>query len=135
MVPIVLKSQHTRPAFDILGTCRLQYMEIGLETDYYEDLFYTITGKKLKWDELLKLSEKIWTLNRMYNFREISDFGRKYDYPPARFYEEPIPDGPNKGHFIALDVIEQMLDEYYSARGWDNNGYPTEETLINFGLA
>lgn len=28
VVPIVLNSQHIRPAFDILGTCRLQYMEI-----------------------------------------------------------------------------------------------------------
>lgn len=134
VVPIVLKSQHTRPAFDILGTCRLQYMEIGLEIDYYEELYYAITGKKLKWDELLKLSEKIWTLNRMYNFREMSDFGRKYDYPPARFYEEPIPDGPNEGHFISLDVIDEMLDKYYAARGWDNNGYPTRETIASFGL-
>jgi aldehyde:ferredoxin oxidoreductase len=134
VVPIVIKSQHTRPAFDILGTCRLQYMEIGLEIDYYEDLIYTITGKKIKWDEILKLSEKIWTLNRMYNFREISDFGRKYDYPPARFYEEPIPDGPNEGHYISLDVIDEMLDEYYTARGWDNNGNPTIETLRGFSL-
>lgn len=134
VVPIVIKSQHTRPAFDILGTCRLQYMEIGLETDYYEDLLYTITGKKIMWDEILKLSEKIWTLNRMYNFREISDFGRKYDYPPARFYEEPIPDGPNEGHYISLDVIDEMLDKYYLARGWDNNGNPTIETIRSFGL-
>jgi len=134
VVPIVLKSQHTRPIFDILGTCRLQYMEIGLEVDYYEDLYYTVTGKKIKWDELLKLSEKIWNLTRMYNYREISDFGRKYDYPPARIYEEPIPDGPNKGHYISIDIIEEMLDEYYRARGWDSNGIPTEETLKKFRL-
>ncbi len=135
VVPLVLKSQHLRPAFDILGTCRLQYMEIGLETKYYEELYYYATGKKLDFDkDLLKLSEKIWHLNRMFNKREIPDFGRKYDYPPARFTEEPIPSGPNKGHFVSMDIIEEMLDDYYAARGWDENGIPTRETLEKHNL-
>lgn len=134
VVPIVLKSQHIRPSFDIIGTCRLQFMEIGLETSYYEEVFYAITGRKFSWTELEKLSEKLWHLNRMYNVREIEDFGRKYDYPPKRFYTEPIPDGPNKGHFIALEAIEEMLDNYYDGRGWDRNGIPTSETLEKFGL-
>ncbi len=135
VVPLVLKSQHLRPAFDILGTCRLQYMEIGLETEYYEELYYCATGKKLDFNtDLLTLSEKIWHLNRMYNKREIPDFGRKYDYPPPRFYEETIPNGPNKGHVMDFEVIEQMLDDYYAARGWDENGIPTRSTLEKHGL-
>jgi aldehyde:ferredoxin oxidoreductase len=134
VVPIVLKSQHIRPAFDIIGTCRLQFMEIGLETSYYEDVFYAITGRKFSWVELERLSEKLWHLNRMYNVREIADFGRKYDYPPPRFYTEPIPDGPNKGHFVTLDAINEMLDSYYDGRGWDRNGIPTTETLEKFSL-
>ena len=135
VVPMVLKSQHLRPAFDILGTCRLQYMEIGLETEYYEELFYYATGKKLDFQkDLLALSEKIWHLNRMFNRREIPDFGRKYDYPPARFYKEAIPNGPNKGHSMDLNAIEEMLDAYYDARGWDKNGIPTPQTLKRHGL-
>ena len=136
VVPLVLKSQHLRPAFDILGTCRLQYMEIGLETHYYEELYYCATGKKLDFNkDLLHLSEKIWHLNRMFNKREIPDFGRKYDYPPPRFYEEFIPSGPNKGHRVEFAAIEEMLDTYYAARGWDENGIPTRETLEKFNLA
>ncbi|MZQ99210.1 MAG: aldehyde ferredoxin oxidoreductase [Acidaminobacter sp.] len=134
VVPIVLKSQHIRPAFDIIGTCRLQFMEIGLETSYYEEVFYAITGRKFSWVELERLSEKLWHLNRMYNVREIEGFGRKFDYPPKRFYTEPIPDGPNKGHFIELEAIEEMLDHYYDGRGWDCNGIPTSDTLVKFGL-
>ncbi len=135
VVPLVLKSQHLRPAFDILGTCRLQYMEIGLETEYYEDLYYYATGKRMDFNtDLLKLSEKIWHLNRMFNKREIPDFGRKYDYPPARFTREAIPSGPNKGHRVKMEVIEEMLDTYYAARGWDDNGIPTQETLERHNL-
>jgi aldehyde:ferredoxin oxidoreductase len=71
----------------------------------------------------------------MFNKREIPDFGRKYDYPPPRFYEEAIPSGPNKGHKVDFAVIEEMLDTYYAARGWDKNGIPTRKTLEKFNLA
>jgi hypothetical protein len=27
-----------------------------------------------------------------------------------------------------------MLDEYYEARGWDKNGNPTEELLLDLGM-
>lgn len=131
---MVLDSQHNRPTFDILGICRLQYMEIGLEVKYYEEMYYAITGKKVTWNELLKLSEKIWNLNRCFNIREIKGYGRSYDYPPARFYEEPIPNGPNEGHLITLEEINQMLNEFYEARGWDQNGIPTKEILMKLGL-
>jgi len=134
VVPVVLKSQHLRPTFDILGTCRLQYMEIGLETSYYEELFHAITGRSNSWDDLLALSEKIWHLTRMYNVREIEGYGRDYDYPPKRFYSDPIPSGPNEGHLISSEVIDEMLSAYYSERGWDEKGIPTADTLRKFGL-
>jgi len=31
-------------------------------------------------------------------------------------------------------VIEEMLDTYYEARGWDKNGIPTRETLEKHNL-
>ncbi|MCP4720993.1 MAG: aldehyde ferredoxin oxidoreductase, partial [Desulfobacteraceae bacterium] len=130
----VIDSQHTRPAFDLLGCCRLQMMELGFEVENYTDLYSVITGKKMSWDELLKISEKVWTLTRMISAREIKNFGRKSDYPPARFYEEPCPSGPNKGHCISLKSLNKLLDAYYDARGWDQNGIPTDKTLERVGL-
>ncbi len=47
---------------------------------------------------------------------------------------EPIPDGPHKGMFCPPDELEKMKDEYYSLRGWNGNGIPTEETLNRLGL-
>jgi aldehyde:ferredoxin oxidoreductase len=49
-------------------------------------------------------------------------------------YEEPISDGPNQGHVIAKEDINKLLTWYYSARGWNENGIPTRETLISAGL-
>jgi aldehyde:ferredoxin oxidoreductase len=130
----VIESQHTRPLFDVLGICRLQYMELGFEEENYEKLFHLITGKKKSWQELLTVSERIWNLTRVISNREIKNFGRHLDYPPARFYEEPIPSGPNEGYFLTKAELDDLLDEYYRARGWDDNGIPTRETLERLGL-
>ena len=130
----VIESQHTRPTFDLLGCCRLQMMELGFEVENYAELYSVITGKKITWDELLKISEKVWNLTRMISAREIKNFGRNSDYPPPRFYEEPTPSGPNKGYCISLEEVDELLDAYYAARGWDTNGIPTKKTLDRVGL-
>ncbi len=131
----VIELQHIRPLFDCLGICRLQYMELGFEGENYEELFFLVTGRRMKWDELLKVSERVWHLTRAFSAREIEGFGRKFDYPPARFFQEPIPDGPNEGHFLSRDELDVLLDEYYQERGWDTNGIPKEETLRRAGLS
>lgn len=131
----VIESQHLRPAFDLLGCCRLQMMELGFEVEYYAELFGVITGKKITWDDIIKTSEKVWNLTRVIWAREIKDFGRKFDYPPARFYEEPTPSGPNRGYYIQKKELDELLDAYYAQRGWDQNGIPTQETLDRIGLS
>ena len=130
----VIESQHLRPAFDLLGCCRLQMMELGFEVEHYAELFGFITGRKITWDDIIKTSEKVWNLTRVIWAREIKDFGRKYDYPPARFYEEPTPSGPNRGYFIKKEELDKLLDAYYKKRGWDQNGIPTQRTLDGIGL-
>jgi aldehyde:ferredoxin oxidoreductase len=130
----VIDSQHTRPLFDALGVCRLQLMELGFEVENYAELFYVITGNKRSWQEMLGVSERIWNLTRAISAREIKGFGRSWDYPPERFSTEPIPSGPNQGYFIPREKLEQLLDWYYAARGWDANGLPTRATLVRLGL-
>ena len=39
---------------------------------------------------------------------------------------EPLPDGPAKGHVVELD---KMLSEFYELRGWSEEGIPTKEKL------
>lgn len=130
----VIDSQHTRPAFDIIGTCRLQLMELGFEVENYAELYSVITGKEKTWEDILKVSEKVWTLTRLISAREIPNFGRRLDYPPARFSEEPTPTGPNKGYCIPMKDLDSLLDAYYEKRGWDKNGIPTQKTIDRVGL-
>jgi len=130
----VIASQHKRSLFDVLGNCRLQMMELGFEEAHYAELYSLITGMTKSWEELLKISERIWHLTRAFSVREINGFGRHLDFPPARLYEDPIADGPSQGHALSRDDIENLLNWYYEARGWDQNGIPTRETLARVGL-
>jgi len=130
----VIESQHVRPLFDALGVCRLQFMELGFEPENYERLFYVITGRKLSWTEMLAISERIWQLTRAFSVREIAGFGPHLDMPPPRFYTEPIPDGPNAGHHLTREEIENLLKWYYGKRGWDARGIPSRKTLERVGL-
>jgi len=130
----VIELQHIRPLFDCLGVCRLQYMELGFEVENYEELFFRVTGRKMSWDELLEVSERVWHLTRAFSIREVEGFGRESDYPPPRFFQEPIPDGPNEGHYLSREELDILLDEYYAGRGWNKDGIPTEETLRRVGL-
>jgi aldehyde:ferredoxin oxidoreductase len=117
-----------------LGICRLQFMELGFEVDHYERLYEVVTGKRMTWEQMLAVSEKVWQLTRSISAREIPGFGRSWDYPPERFMNEPVPDGPNQGHCITRQEVDTLLDEYYAMRGWDTNGIPKAETLRQFGL-
>jgi len=130
----VIELQHIRPLFDMLCLCRLQWVELGFELDWYPQIFKAVTGKEFTWEDLLGFSERVWNLTRSFSLREIEGFGRSYDYPPARFMEEPIPDGPAAGKYMPKEVLDQLLDEYYELRGWDNNGIPSAAQLQKMGL-
>jgi aldehyde:ferredoxin oxidoreductase len=57
---------------------------------------------------------------------------RADDNLPDRLTKEGAPLGPAKGEVVELD---QMLDEYYLKRGWDNEtGIPYASTLKRLGL-
>jgi aldehyde:ferredoxin oxidoreductase len=131
----VIELQHIRPLFDMVGCCRLQWVELELKLEYYPNFMSIATGMDFTMDELLKASERVWTLNRMFLIREHEKtFGRQFDYPPARWYEETVTTGPTKGSVISKENVDKMLDEYYQMRGWDKNGRPLPEKLKELGL-
>ncbi len=130
----VIELQRIRPAFDMLGACRLQWVEIGFEFDNYPEMFEAVTGRKLSQKELFDATDRVWNLTRTRAFLEQPGFGRRMDYPPARFYEETVPTGPAKGKMLTLEQLDGMLDDYYAQRGWDSDGKPTAETLEGLGL-
>jgi aldehyde:ferredoxin oxidoreductase len=104
-----------------------------LKTKHFTELLNTATGFNLTEDEYLKTGERIWNLTRLFNIRE--GITRKDDILPPRIMEEPLPDGVAKGQVITKKMLDEMLDEYYALRGWNENGIPTKEKLKELDLA
>jgi len=103
-----------------------------LDVSCFVELLNKATGFNFTVEEYLKTGERIWNLTRLFNVRE--GLTRKDDDLPARFMEEPLPDGVAKGQVITEKMLREMLDEYYTLRGWNRNGIPTKEKLKELGL-
>lgn len=90
-----------------------------------------LTGVTYTTDDFDVIGERICNLERSYNVVN-GNASRKDDTLPKRFLTEPYPDG---GSFGTVVPLETMLDDYYTARGWDvQTGRPTRETLARLGL-
>jgi aldehyde:ferredoxin oxidoreductase len=131
----VIELQHIRPLFDCLGACRLQWVELGLDLDFYPRVLRAVTGLDRTWSDLLAISERVWNLTRMFWVREVEGFGRSWDYPPPRTWKDPVAAGPTQGKRIAQKDIDRLLNMYYEQRGWTPDGIPTPAKLQELGLA
>jgi len=85
------------------------------------------TGAGYTPEEVLQAADRVYTLERMFLMKA----GSTEDTLPHRMLHEPLPDGPAKGMVAELD---KMLPEFYERRGWDENGWPTQEKLESLGL-
>jgi len=127
--------QDFRPMFDVLGACRLQWVELGIDRDLYCPALEAITGIPRTWKDLEHVGARIWNLNRLFWAREIEGFGRDWDLPAPRFYTEAPKTGATAGQITSYEDVQRLLDMYYEQRGWTSDGLPTPQTLEALGLA
>jgi aldehyde:ferredoxin oxidoreductase len=120
--------------FESATVCRLPWVEVSFGIHWYPEYLEAITGDKRSWEDFYKLGDRIYNLIRAFWIREVPSFGRKWDYPPERWFEEPHSGGKMKGIKVDREKYEQMLSWYYELRGWDQNGIPLKETLDRLGL-
>ena len=90
------------------------------------DMLNAATGFGFTPESYLAIGENIWNQTRIFNIRE--GISSKDDVLPSRFYSEVSPKGDPKGKKIDMAEFEKARAEYYSLRGWDENGIPSEET-------
>ena len=125
---LVVDYQNEKALIDSTGICffatfAFSFRELG-------DMLSRATGLPLEETEALRLiGERVYNLTRLFDVRE--GVTRKDDDLPGRLLNEPMPEGPAKGSRVEL---EEMLDEYYSIRGWSNDGVPERETIERLNL-
>jgi aldehyde:ferredoxin oxidoreductase len=125
---------------DIMGICKFAWyrsrsfpMLIQRGLELVKEIFAASTGLPMTAGELYTCGERVYNVEKLFNLRE--GLGREADYPPARFFEEEMPDGPAKGAKLNREEYDRLLDDYYEARGWDKTtGEPTPGKLGSLGL-
>lgn len=109
--------QDVHAVSDSLDLCKFSAFAEGM--DEYTQQFNAVTGLDYTAADLLRCGERVYNLERHYN--NLAGFGEGSDYLPKRFTDEPSTMKGSAGHVCELD---QMLAEYYAARGWSNGVVP-----------
>ena len=129
----VIYLQHMRPLFDMLGVCRLPWVELGIDPNIYAEAYSAVVGKEFILEDLLTCSERVWNLTRCIAILR-KNVGIRDDSLPDRDFEDPVPEGSTKGVRLDRGKFVELLKTYYGLRGWDESGRPTREKLISLGL-
>ncbi|MHA1687096.1 MAG: aldehyde ferredoxin oxidoreductase C-terminal domain-containing protein, partial [Candidatus Heimdallarchaeaceae archaeon] len=128
--PVIATARYQDWAEIFNSLIQCEYMTSGgLTLNDQITLLNYVTGWNLEASDMLKIGERIFTLQRLINIR----FGvsRKDDTLPLRIFE-PLKEGVNAGKIPA--TFEKALKEYYEFRGWDNDGKPTVKKLAELNL-
>lgn len=114
-------------AIDSTGLCL--FTSFALAAEDYANLLTAATAIVYTPEDVLAAGERSFTVERLFNLRE--GYTAADDTLPKRLLEEPMPEGPTKGH---VHPLAQMLPRYYEIRGWGADGVPTENKKKELGL-
>ena len=125
---------------DLLGVCKFAWyrsrdfsMLVRRGLELATEAYTAATGIPMTPEGLYQCGERVYNVEKLFNLRE--GYGRAGDYPPARFFEEEMPEGPAKGAVLNRDTYDRLLDDYYESRGWDRKtGVPASVKLKELGL-
>ncbi len=118
--------QNVHAMSDSLDVCKFATFAESLDT--FAAQYTAYTGVPMTGNDLVKAGERVYNLERYYN--NLAGFREGSDYLPQRFIKEPSTQGGSKGQVCELD---QMLEEYYKARGWVKGVVP-ESKLKELGI-
>jgi aldehyde:ferredoxin oxidoreductase len=128
---LIARVQKEQALEDSLIACT--FGNTGLDLNMYSRMLLSATGLKVFDDEdqLLKIGERIVCLERCFNVRE--GLRRKDDTLPQRMVSEPMRNaGPTTGQLVKN--LDRLLDEYYVALGYTQDGIPTPNKIRDLEL-
>jgi len=104
-------------------------------TDFYSEgaeLLSKVTGWDCTGNELRRIGQRIHTLKKLFNIRE--GWRTEDDWLPPRLLADALPTGVGRGTSLTPAELNEMIQSYYQARGWDNRGFVSAENLQELSL-
>lgn len=116
---LVVIFQNLSAAIDSLVLCK--FTSFAMTEVEYAKLLKGATGVNYRSEDVLKIGERIYNLERLFNVKA----GVNEDYLPEKIFKGE--------HALPREKFEEMLQEYYEFREW-KDGIPTEEKLRKLGI-
>jgi aldehyde:ferredoxin oxidoreductase len=126
-----LTEQNARAWADSLVSC--SWHRALLASSDYLRLLSAATGWEYADDDWNNIALRLLLMARAYNIRE-GMVPERDDVLPARVHDDVLTQGPRAGVVYARDDFQRDRAEWYAARGCDEKGYPTKQTLDALGL-
>ncbi|MGM0498939.1 MAG: aldehyde ferredoxin oxidoreductase family protein [Bacillota bacterium] len=117
----VMIFQDLTAVIDSIGMCLFTSFALGL--DDYREIVNAGTQFDYSSESLLEAGERIYNLERQFNLE--AGIAPAEDKLPPRF-DDPLPDGPQKG---ISTKYREILPEYYVVRGWQEDGWISDQKL------
>ncbi len=111
--------------------CDIATRRLGLDYGDFAAIYSWVTGWDVTASEMALLAERSAALAVLYNLRE--GCSMKAAGLPKRIFGEET-GGPGRGLKITPLMVEEMMQEYFRLRGWDENGIPSGQTLEKLGI-
>ena len=122
------ESQDRIAMIDSSGLCVFP-TNVGWTLEDYRRLLNPACGMDWSQQDLMRIGERIWTLERLFNQR--AGFTGADDTLPERLLKTPAPTGTARGRVCEL---QPMLAEYYALRGWNPDGSLPEALVERLAL-
>jgi aldehyde:ferredoxin oxidoreductase len=164
-----------RTWFGLNGLCKLPWNDVvpadNAQTSepakvpghvaFYARFFEAMTGKPTKGDDLIKMSEKVYNFQRVFNIRQGKGLRINDSFIPYRSagpvtdweYESRVDRYDEQLKDLGIDILgmntteknkklrehreesyKLLTDATYKRRGWTRNGVPTMEKIKKLGL-
>jgi len=126
--------------FNCLSLCNRAQVNRFYHVQTIADLYSAVTGINLTTAQIMKISERAWTIGKLLNVRE--GFNRNNDKAPDAWFRPLVREGKEyhitdyyETGTLTREDVERYLDDYYDERGYDRqSGLPTREKLEELRL-
>jgi aldehyde:ferredoxin oxidoreductase len=130
---LVAASEDFAAVLDSLVICK--FLRKCFADFYVEaaDLLCKVTGWSFSAADLHRTGERVNTMKKLFNLRQ--GWQPQDDWLPPRLLEEPLTTGIGRGTYLTAPELHDMIQGYYKARGWNEQGFVPQEKLQELGLS